>query len=84
LEYWLKGRFPFLHSIRMRLTGKTSFKKILRYINVASFFTLSWLEIEKKTCMKSVMTMTSLKLIQTMSSTCLLPTTVTRPLFAKR
>ena len=29
----LKGRFPFLHSIRMRLTGKRSFKKILRYIS---------------------------------------------------
>ena len=30
----LKGRFPFLCSIRMRLTGKKSFKKILRYITV--------------------------------------------------
>jgi hypothetical protein len=30
----LKGRFPFLRSIRMRLTGKKSFKKILRYISV--------------------------------------------------
>jgi hypothetical protein len=30
----LKGRFPFLRSIRMRLTGKKSFKKILRYITV--------------------------------------------------
>jgi hypothetical protein len=28
----LKGRFPFLRSIRMRLTGRRSFKKILRYI----------------------------------------------------
>ena len=28
----LKGRFPFLRSIRMRLSGKKSFKKILRYI----------------------------------------------------
>jgi hypothetical protein len=30
----LKGRFPFLRSIRMRLTGKKSFKKILRYVTV--------------------------------------------------
>jgi hypothetical protein len=30
----LKGRFPFLRSIRMRLTGKRSFKKILRYVTV--------------------------------------------------
>jgi hypothetical protein len=30
----LKGRFPFLRSIRMRLTGKKSFRKILRYITV--------------------------------------------------
>ncbi len=30
----LKGRFPFLRSIRMRLTGKRSFKKILRYVAV--------------------------------------------------
>ncbi len=29
----LKGRFPFLRSIRMRLTGKRSFKKILCYIS---------------------------------------------------
>ena len=30
----LKGRFPFLRSIRMRLTGKKSFKKILCYVSV--------------------------------------------------
>ncbi len=30
----LKGRFPFLRSIRMRLTGKKSFKKILRFVTV--------------------------------------------------
>jgi hypothetical protein len=30
----LKGRFPFLRSIRMRLTGKKSFKKILRVVTV--------------------------------------------------
>jgi hypothetical protein len=30
----LKGRFPFLRSIRMQLTGKRSFKKILRLISV--------------------------------------------------
>jgi hypothetical protein len=30
----LKGRFPFLRSIRMRLTGKKTFKKILRYVTV--------------------------------------------------
>jgi hypothetical protein len=30
----LKGRFPFLRSIRMRLTGKRSFERILCYISV--------------------------------------------------
>ena len=30
----LKGRFPFLRSIWMQLTGKKSFKKILRFVTV--------------------------------------------------